>query len=71
MFCLRVPAPNFRPAVINLEKEFGYDTELVQIKTVCEDFAYVQRQSVRAVVSSYQETSIIYSLSTEIMTTGN
>lgn len=71
MFCLQVPAPLFRPAVINLDKEFGYGMELVQIETVCEDFAYVQRLSVRAVVSSYQETSIIYSLSNEIMTTGN
>lgn len=71
MFCLQVPAPHFRLAVINLDKEFGYDMELVQINTVCVDFAYVRGQSITGAVSPYQEVSFIYSLSNEIMTAGN
>lgn len=58
MFRLQVLAPHFRLAVINLDKEFGYDMELVQINTVCVDFAYVQGQSIMGAVSPYQEVSL-------------
>lgn len=44
MFRLQVPTPHFRLTVINLDKEFGCDTELIEINTVCGDFAYVQRE---------------------------
>lgn len=44
MFRLLVPTPHFRLTVINLDKEFGCDMELIQINTVCGDFAYVQRE---------------------------
>lgn len=71
MFRLQVPAPLLRLAVINLDKEFGYDMELVQINTVCVDFAYVQGQSIAGAVSPYQEVNFIYSLSNELMTGGN
>lgn len=54
MLHLQVPAPHFRLAVINLGKEFGYDMELVQINTVCVDFAYVQGKSITGAVSPYQ-----------------
>lgn len=71
MFCFQVPAPHFRLSVINLDKEFGCDMEMVQINTVCVNFAYVQGQSITGAVSPYQEVSFIYSLSNEIMTAGN
>lgn len=61
VFRFQVPALHFRLAVINLDKEFGYDMELVQINTVCVDFAYVQGQSITEAVSPYQEVSFIYS----------
>lgn len=71
MFHLLVPAPHCRLVVVNLDKEFGCDVELVQINTVCADFVYVQEQSIIGAISPYQEVNFIYSLCNEIMTAGN